>query len=507
MSNDKEKTRRSKSSVDMLHNPFGEDEEEEPEEEPLEVDLASWGLDSFMPKEKGRNSKNSKGKAKSEILQNTHKSSIGVGPRPGGGRMTHSRTMSMPMGDFGAEVAFLDSQAGGKRRASLSDLLNTTEINGETERPINRQRFSTHPVIEGLPVRPPLLSATSFGDRDTIPFPSSSPIPEQSEMSDGEGSRTASRLGSLATGRVHERTYSSATMGTTMKLERPESPNLFAIPPPPMSRASRFDPKTVAHVRTMSNATRLSVAQSQAYNESEVGPRAPSRASVLDPRAPRDRRLSTTSFGTRNMLDDDLQSAYGGFEDYPSQERRYSRLDLMRPKVLIMPSPLQNNQPPPAQSKLTREGFLDSSDGRPLPPGAKSSSRLSVFDPSSSTNAPVASNSFTPNPRLSLSTSQLLFRNTLVVDGQRDVTYNDIDGNLPRAVMDGEQAEMDYPEEPEETQPTAPTPTLPVETAKPRRPPGKLFGRSLIDDLESRKAEMRNKQRYIRATLNIAILY
>ena len=55
---EKDLSRRSKASIDVLHNPFGGDEEEEPEEE-LEVDLASWGLDSLIPEE--RATKKSKG--------------------------------------------------------------------------------------------------------------------------------------------------------------------------------------------------------------------------------------------------------------------------------------------------------------------------------------------------------------------------------------------------------------------------------------------------------------
>ena len=103
-------------------------------------------------------------------------------------------------------------------------------------------------------------------------------------------------------------------------------------------------------------------------------------------------------------------------------------------------------------------------------------------------SAPVASNSFTPNPRASLTLSQLTFRNTLLVDGQRDVAYADMDSRLQRATEDGQQVE----EEPE------PEPDIPIvedEPTGPKRPAGKLYGRSLIDDLEARKAEMRGKQR------------
>lgn len=458
---------RSKPSVDMLRNPFGEDEEEEQEEEELEVDLASWGLDSLLPDEKpSKKSKGGKGKAKSEAAANT----VGVGRRPGAeSRPAHGRTMSMPLAEFGAGGAFLDSGPSG-RRNTISDPVDLEEL-GLVGKPGERQRFSSHPLIENLPVRPPLHSSSSYEQgRDTVPFPTSGP----SEVNALSGSRPASRFNLLSE----------------------EESNPFAIPPPPPSRASRFDPKSVAHARTLSNATRLTAGPELAINdENQAGypQRAPSRASLLDVRTTRDRRVSAASFGTRDMLvDDDFQSAYGG-EEYPPRERRYSRLDLMRPKVLVMPSPLQSrSQAPEPAPKVTRtkDGFLDSTDGRPLPPGARAS-RISML---MSSSVPVPANSFTPNPRLSLSASQLLFRNQLLVDGQRDVSYNDLDGNLQRAREDGEKIEL--PEELEEP----PMPSKPIgpsleEEAKRSRPPGKLFGRSLIDDLEARKIEMRNKKR------------
>jgi hypothetical protein len=102
--------------------------------------------------------------------------------------------------------------------------------------------------------------------------------------------------------------------------------------------------------------------------------------------------------------------------------------------------------------------------------------------------APIASNSFTPNPLNDLTSAQKLFRNTLAVEGHFDA-YSD---DLPRAKEDGEQIEL-YPEE----QPVeeAPLPQPPLETSSAKRLPGKLYGKSLIDDLESRKTQMRSKQR------------
>jgi len=100
----------------------------------------------------------------------------------------------------------------------------------------------------------------------------------------------------------------------------------------------------------------------------------------------------------------------------------------------------------------------------------------------------IASNSFTPNPLEDLTLSQRLFRSTLAIDGRFDAFPSD----LPRATEEGEQAQL-YPEE-VEAEEVLPPP-LHAEASAPKRPPGKLYGKSLIDDLEARKAQMRSKQR------------
>jgi hypothetical protein len=94
--------------------------------------------------------------------------------------------------------------------------------------------------------------------------------------------------------------------------------------------------------------------------------------------------------------------------------------------------------------------------------------------------------------------SQLTFRNTLMVDGQRDVTYRDMEDqlNLKWATEEGEQAAMDLPNESTTMLPTMEITDADAEGSRGKRPPGKLYGKSLIDDLVSRKAEMKGKQRY-----------
>ena len=108
----------------------------------------------------------------------------------------------------------------------------------------------------------------------------------------------------------------------------------------------------------------------------------------------------------------------------------------------------------------------------------------------------------TPNPRSSMTLSQLTFRNTLMVDGQRDVAFADIDNRLKRATEEGEQVDLEAIQEPEpELASPMEMPEVPIIEEPPPvafgRPAGKLYGKSLIDDLQSRKAEMRAKQRCV----------
>jgi hypothetical protein len=80
-----------------------------------------------------------------------------------------------------------------------------------------------------------------------------------------------------------------------------------------------------------------------------------------------------------------------------------------------------------------------------------------------------------------------------MVGGQRDVAYSDIDGVLPRATQDGEQIQLESPIE--DMEPPIPEPVAVEEPSNTGRRAGKLFGRSLIDDLEERKARIHGKQR------------
>ncbi|KAI0698540.1 hypothetical protein C8T65DRAFT_660523 [Cerioporus squamosus] len=458
--------RKSRASIDALRNPFGRDStydagyEEEEEEEDLEVDLASWGLDALVPKEKEKEKGKEKEKRKrnkSEVLPNPH-------DMLGRGRPPHMRTMSGNLlNGLGEGGAFLDSQPSadslGARRHSIGDPLDAPmAYDNNPILPPRARSPSAHALIDNIALSNPL---------HTVPFPSSETVRSPTPGDDRRRTLSLGSRGMLnnefrptspdrASRLDHGRTYSSGSIGKMLDEPQPDEDNPFALRPPSPSRMSRFDPK-----------------------------------------AQRARTLSHGTLATQMMLDDEPALRAEAVSRPSMGERRYSRMDLMRPKVLIMPSPLQSAATAPAPPPVrAHEGFELSTDGRPLPPGARAARRasasLSTLEPGG-LSAPIASNSFTPNPRASLTLSQLIFRNTLLVDGQRDVAYADIEGRLKRATEDGEQIEPESEPEPE------PQPVVhPDEPTGPKRPAGKLYGRSLIDNLEARKAEMRGKQRVFR---------
>jgi len=135
---------------------------------------------------------------------------------------------------------------------------------------------------------------------------------------------------------------------------------------------------------------------------------------------------------------------------------------------------------PKAEPKV-REGFHLTSDGPPLPPGAKAGSKSAFTIPDGSP--------FTPNPGSSLSLAQLTFRPTLYENEEGG--YSDLSTRMPRATEEGEQVQE--PESPVGEGP--PIVDVMPDNSRNSRGPGKLYGRSLIDDLENRKAEIRGKRR------------
>ncbi|KAG6378562.1 hypothetical protein JVT61DRAFT_12827 [Boletus reticuloceps] len=461
-------------SIDTLRNPFGDadEEDESADEGGVEVDLTSWGLDAFMDKNKTKGK--GRGKAKSEILPNPHVDGPVRTAHSVAGDTPHSRMIrSMSVGNldgFGAGGAFLDTDNSFARVRSSTDLDQFQSL----QPPLQRRRASAHVLIETLPVQPPLHS---------VPFPSVS-VSGRSSPGPEEILRPGFRSSRLDLQTAHARTQSNTSLGSKALLNdasNDENANPFVVQPPSPDRASRFDPKA-NRGRTMSNGSMGTMASKNILaddNVFSVRPPSPSRSSRFDPKT-HGRTSSVNSMGTRMLLENDVDTE-------SRRDRPLSTLELLRPKILVMPSPLQSTVPaqPPQSATRPHSGFQVSTDD-PLPPAARSS-RLSV---------PVASNSFTPNPRASLSLSQLAFRNTLVVGGQRDIAYSDIDRHFPRALKDGEQAHFEMEEEESPVPSSVPLPPVPLPTElENKRPAGKLYGRSLIDNLEHRKLEMKQKAR------------
>jgi len=425
------------------------------------VDLASWGLDSFIPEK----SKGSKDKAKprqrsgparirpaSEHLDNLpnphspqemdHESPM-LNPIPE--RPSAARSHSL-FGDAGMRKLFLDEQIAGNADPS------TFPLSGRRRTIAMPDEFGE--MISALPILPPPRPGSAVDmsvDPSTVPFPDSRP---------------ASALGSL----------------------NPEEENTFAVPLPPPDRVSRFDPKAAAQSRPLSGSSWISTEELRAARQ-----RAPSNASLgsrvemQDSAENRDPSIMTglADAGNRNS-----QMPPDSFADM----RRLSRLQLMRPKVLIMPSPLREvkNNPNPLVAELKhRGGFEDSTGDRPLPVNFRASAAPGVQPgprPLSMVGGgPGGLNEMLlpNNPRMSLSTTQLMFRNNLLVGGQRDVSYQDIDNHLARATQEGEKIEV-YEEDPY---------LIENEFLELQRPTGKLLGKSLMDTLEARKAEIRGKKR------------
>ncbi|KAJ1309060.1 hypothetical protein OPQ81_004739 [Rhizoctonia solani] len=410
------------------------------------MDLSSWGLDKYVvkPDQEKQRSKSRQGTSDRRVSIMSRSPSDAL-PNP----FTHmpapapvDNTSSLPerpkhthqYSDFGAGGAFLDAQrsldslaheALKDRRRSVANPLDLEEYRANGPHvPLEKRRQS----VGILP-------------SESVPFPSAnSPAP----LADSNDQ---------------------------------DLPNPFALPPPTPDRLSRFDPKA-----------RQSLSQVQLH-EGE-GDAASMRTGTMKEGTAHLRTYSNASLGSRALLDDfkdDGASYMTGRQLEGPGNKPISRMELLRPKVLVMPSPLQGSQPQPNQS-AGRAGFMLSSDGTPLPPGATPGARpgvrtgLGVSRSNQSTGA-----GFTPNPRTTMSLSQLTFRNNLMVDGSRDVAYNDIDQQLRRATAEGEQAEQVWDDYDAET-----------EAPEPERPAGRLYGRSLMDDLQDRKAQLHGRQRVFR---------
>ncbi|KAF8507842.1 hypothetical protein BU17DRAFT_71038 [Hysterangium stoloniferum] len=510
-------TRNSRGSIDVLRNPFGGDdapesemgaEDEEYEEEDLEVDLEAWGMANLLGEEK-RSSKNRRtgtgtgprqrvlSKTQSDVLPNANefqrdRTRVGTfGHRQQGNR-------AQSMGGFGVMAEEIEALRGGVvaseadfRRRTISGPL---DIAGGNALNFKRSQAAVG-FNKAQPNRALLRSRPHEPSPQPIPFPSAGQDEDNRSMFDIPMTGPTSRFDPKA---IRIRALSSGSRGSqAIMRQEPATPEVLDVQDddifgPLSDRASRFDPKPPADARPMSMASIGGTLGTQGFFDDpafSARPPSPARSSRFDPKVAaytRTRAMSDASLGSRIPLEADRMSADAGqlLDGDREKPRRFSRLELMRPKVLIMPSPLQGRDEDAGPAHQLPAGFELSTIGPPLPPGAKSAGRpVSQFMPSLVGQQPSL---LTPNPRMNLSLAQLTFRNSLMTDGQRDVAFADIENNLRRAQEDGEQIlqEEDIEEEIAEEQKQAQG-----------KAPGKLYGRSLMDELEARKEKLKSKKR------------
>lgn len=233
-----------------------------------------------------------------------------------------------------------------------------------------------------------------------------------------------------------------------------EVANPFSLPAPAGNRVSRFDPKAAAHQRTSSRGSAL-----------------PDRP---DSRA-------TGYFGAEpGMSDAHSRPGQPASPSSPHGSQMQSRLRLLRPKTLLMPTPLQGQLDPNDSTPLDgidKRGFMVGR--RPLPPGAvRPNSLLGSLPRSGSGNIKLA--------------TQRMFADSLPVGGNRGdffVGGADADGEVAFHQLGGQAAVEDDDRVAREASQTG------TEDWRPVRP---VTGLSLMDKLEERKAAQMGKRRCAR---------
>ncbi|TYJ52463.1 hypothetical protein B9479_006938 [Cryptococcus floricola] len=249
-------------------------------------------------------------------------------------------------------------------------------------------------------------------------------------------------------------------------------PNPFAVAAPRPERGSRFDPKVLQEQRRSIDSTRSIVAprplslaltldgnQPQSSDYPRQSSDLPSRRSTDLPHLS---RPSLDSYHSSPILDfprgeeyDEIPTpqAFGRslmpLRYAPSAVTRMNRNSL-RPTILVMPSPLADSSPTDYEQK-TRDGFVLGE--KPLPADAKTQGR---------------------RPGIPLSLSQRTFRSSLMIDGRREdpewIGGAEEDGEIGVERRDTSEAFLD-------------------------KKAGKLYGRSLMDELEARKNNMKGRSR------------
>ncbi|GJJ07178.1 hypothetical protein Clacol_001378 [Clathrus columnatus] len=476
-------TRTSRGSVDLLRNPFGGDdiaeseaggEHEQGSDEEPEVDLEAWGMTNFLgdkedlsrSRQRMHQRERRRSRAQSEILPNPYSPDESA-PRPA---FLQHNSRAKSLGGIGDNLEpfsglLVASEADFRRRTISAPLDPAGRITPDFQKPLSQGSPKLLPNRSALDLHPLAPSPNH------IPFPTGTPEPERDEETNmfelpltAPTSRfdpKVSRLRATSQGSIHSQVKPNQDGNLPSDNSQDDIFAAFS------DRASRFDPGSLMdNIRPLSMASFGGTMGTLGIPGENNRSPSPGRTSHADMRMGHTRTISNASLGSRLPPENEQELA----EEANHPPRRFSRLDLLRPKLLIMPTPLQGTEeqaiPPPIDVPA---GFQLATLGPPLP---------NIAEPKP--------NSLTPNPRTSLTLSQLTFRNSLMNDGQRDVTFVDIERNLRRAEKDGEQIVQEQDIEGEIAQ---------EQRQSHGRPAGKLYGRSLMDELQARKEKIKSKQR------------
>ena len=221
--------------------------------------------------------------------------------------------------------------------------------------------------------------------------------------------------------------------------------NPFALPSPPPRLGSRFDPKMLSEKRHQEEIDFGPIAHRERQPESSF--QAVEAQNIAD-----DRPISRVwdEIPTLQEFGRPLRP-----NRYSAMPPRADRASLIRPQTVVMPRPLSETFDLSARSPPVPDGYTIGD--KPLPSGSRSSI-LSIGN---------------TRPHIPMSLSQRTFRDSLL--------YPEEEGDLDNPDRHANREEALGPEEMMED--------FAAKT------PGKLYGTSLMDKLEARKAAMRLKQR------------